>query len=252
MSNIFTKTLALIYGSQNDAAVLEGAINFSKAFGTQLVIGVTAEGSRNSASAISDAISNLVNKPTQITLADESYKTAAKMVEDIEADLVVVSNSKHTQSLVDSLKVPVLSILKEFKQGLIKNILMPLHDDPGTRQKIPIATEISKVFGAGIHVLVVTSNNPEEITKLKTYAYQAEKYIHDKGGRCTYQIETGKKVVDETIRVGNSSGADLIIIMNERDGGWFNKARSEQIMSGSTVPVLVVEPKDTTISYAQL
>jgi len=58
-------------------------------------------------------------------------------------------------------------------------------------------------------------------------------------------------VVPKTIKIAKDSNADLIIIMNDRDGGgWFGKSDSEQIMAGSGVPVLVVEPKDTTISHA--
>lgn len=253
MSKIITKTLVCLYGSSNDEDVLEGAMNVSKAFGAQLVLATTAEGERNSAAIISSKLQGYPFPVERVTLPNEHFKSVIKMVEDSAANLVVVSHTKHTQSLINGLEIPLLSILNGFSQGLIKNILMPIHDDPGTRQKIPMATEIAKTFGANINILVVANNNNEEITKLKTYAYQAEKYIVGKGGRCSYTIETGKKVVDETIRVANESGADMVIIMNDRGGGgWFGKSLSEQITEACKVPVLVVEPKDTTISYAQL
>jgi nucleotide-binding universal stress UspA family protein len=253
MNNIFTKILVCIYGNNNDDAVLEGAINFGKAFNATLVIGATAEGARNSAEILDKELNGLSLTVERITLADDHIKTVAKMVDDIGADLVVAANQKHSQQLVDSIKVPVLSILNQFKKGQITNIIMPIHDDPGTRQKIPVATEIAKTFGANINILVVAGNSPDEITKLKTYAYQAEKYIHEKGARCSYQIETGKKVVTETIRVAEESNADILIIMNDRDGGGcFGKSKSDHIMAECSVPVLVVEPKDTTVSYAQL
>lgn len=253
MSRIITKTLVCLYGIENDDHVLEGGISVCKAFGAQLVIGTTEEGKRNDAQIIESKLVGLSIPTEQVTLPNESVKAVAKMVDDIGADLVVTASTKHTQHLVDALEVPVLSILKGFGKGLVKNILMPIHDDPGTRQKIPIATEVAKTFGANINILVVAHDDKEEITKLKTYAYQAEKYILDKGGRCTYQIEIGKKVAEETVRVAVESGADMVIIMNDRGGGgWFGKPLSDQIMSHCDVPVLVVEPKDTTISYAQL
>lgn len=252
MSKIITKIFACLYGNDNDDAVLEGAINFSRAFGAQLVVATTEEGRRNSAESINTRLSSETGDVEKATLANNAYKTAAKMAEEIEANLIVVSFNKHTQSLVNALDIPVLSILKGFKKGLIKNIVMPIHDNTGTRQKIPIATAIAKVFDANIHIAVVTTSSKEEQARLKTYAYQAEKYIHEKGsGKCTYQIETEKKVVPETIKIAEENDADLLIIMNDRDGGgWFSKADSEQIMESSGVPVLVVEPKDTTISHA--
>lgn len=252
MSKIITKIFACIYGTENDDAVLEGAINFSHAFGAQLVVATTEEGRRNSAESINNRLSSETVNVEKATLANNAYKTAAKMAVDVEADLVVVSFDKHTQSLVNILDVPVLSILKGFKKGLIKNIVMPIHDNTGTRQKIPIATEIAKVFNANIHIAVVTTSSKEEQARLKTYAYQAEKYIKEKGsGKSTYEIRTEKKVVTETINIAEENNADLIIIMNDRDGGgWFSKSDSEKIMESSGVPVLVVEPKDTTISHA--
>lgn len=252
MSKIITKTLVCLYGSSNDADVLEGAMNVSKAFGAHLLVAASAEGERNSATIISNKLQSYNSPVERISLPNEHYKSVIKIVDETAANLVVVSHTKNTQSLINGLEVPVLSILDGFAQGLIKNILMPIHDDPGTRQKIPVATEIAKTFGATINILVVAGNNHEEITKLKTYAYQAEKYIVGKGGRCSYTIETGKKVVDETIRVANQTGVDMVIIMNDRGGGWFGKSLSEQITEACKVPVLVVEPKDTTISYAQL
>lgn len=252
MSKIITKIFACIYGNNNDDAVLEGAINFSRAFGAQLVVATTEEGRRNSAESINNRLSSETVNVEKATLANNAYKTAAKMAVEIEADLVVVSFDKHTQNLVNALDIPVLSILKGFKKGLIKNIVMPIHDNTGTRQKIPIATSIAKVFDANIHIAVVTTDSKEEQARLKTYAYQAEKYIREKGaGKSTYQIETDKKVVLETIKIAEENDADIIIIMNDRDGGgWFGKSDSEHIMASSGVPVLVVEPKDTTISHS--
>ncbi len=253
MSKIITKILACIYGADNDDAVLEGSLNFARAFNAQLIVATTEEGRRNSAEVINNRLGSETMNVEKTTLDDESIKTVVKLTESTNADLVVVSYSKHTQGLINLLEVPVLSILKGFKKGQIREIVMPIHDNTGTRQKIPVATEIAKVFGATINIAVVTTDDKEEIARLKTYAYQAEKYIHEKGGKCTYQIETDKKVVPETIRIAKENGSDLIIIMNDRDGGgWFSKSQSQLIMEGSEIPVLVVEPRDTTISYAQL
>ena len=247
MSKIFTKTMVFLNGANNDSAVLEGGINFSRAFGTSLVLATTAGNEHKFDSRLSSE-----KLPVEkLTLPDDGYKTAARKSKEIGADLLVVSHDSHTQQLINALEVPVLSILDDFTGGQIKNILMPIHDDPGTRQKIPVATEIAKTFGATIDILVVAGTGTEEINKLKTYAYQAQNWISKKGGNSTYHIETGKKVVDETIKHALDINADLIVIMNDRGGGgWFGKPMSEQIMLGSKVPVLVVEPKDTTVSYA--
>jgi nucleotide-binding universal stress UspA family protein len=240
--------MVCLYGAHNDNAVLEGGINFSNAFGTTLVLASLAGNEHKFDSRLSSEKLHV----EKLTLPDDGFKTAAKKSKEIGADLLVVSHDKHTQQLVNALEVPVLSILDDFTPGQIRNILMPIHDDPGTRQKIPVATEVAKTFGATINILVVAGHSTEEVNKLKTYAFQAQNWISKKGGNSTYHLETGKKVVDETIKHAENAGADLIVIMNDRDGGgWFGgKPLSEQIMLGSKVPVLIVEPKDTTVSYA--
>ena len=117
MSKIITKILACIYGADNDDAVLECSLNFARAFNAQLIVATTEEGRRNSAEVINNRLGSETMNVEKTTLDDESIKTVVKLTESTNADLVVVSYSKHTQGLINLLEVPVLSILKGFKKG---------------------------------------------------------------------------------------------------------------------------------------
>jgi nucleotide-binding universal stress UspA family protein len=49
-----------------------------------------------------------------------------------------------------------------------------------------------------------------------------------------------------TIQYAQDKNADMVVIMNDRDGGFFSSSLSEKIIRNSPIPVITVEPRDLT------
>ncbi len=176
--------------------------------------------------------------------SNESVKEIVKAAKELEAELLIVPSDKKTQSIVNDMEIPVLSVKDDFNPRPIKKIVMPLHDKPDTRQKIPMGAEIAKHFNAEIFFVVVTGKGNEEQNRLNSYAEQAVEWCEKKFVKAQYEMVVGSKVDEETIKYATKIEADLIIIMNDRDISFFSMQLSEKIIRNSPIPVLTVEPKD--------
>ncbi len=136
-----------------------------------------------------------------------------------------------------------------------KNIVLPLDDSKETRQKIPYAVSMGKYFNATINILAVSRDSSNEVgTRIKTYAYQAQNFLEEKGIKTTYELSQGKNVATATIDYANRINADLIMFMTEAESpGLFTMGTyAQQIINNARVPVMTIPPKDLEVSYAQL
>jgi nucleotide-binding universal stress UspA family protein len=174
----------------------------------------------------------------------ESAREIINAAKEMEADLLIIPADKKSQAIINDLEIPVLTIKENFGARPVRNIVMPIHDKPSTRQKIPVGTEIAKHFGAEINIIVVSGKNDEEQKRLKSYAHQAQKYITEHGVACNYFFQLGGEVDVETVKYAEEKNADMVVIMNDRDALFFQSSLSEKIIRNCDVPVLVVEPKD--------
>src|SRR5690606_23362037 len=80
-------------------------------------------------------------KSSTLTLNKYNDDEIIKTAKENGFDLLVKKADKNSQKIVNALDFPVLTLNAEFSNKAIKNIVIPLHDDPGTRQKIPVATQ---------------------------------------------------------------------------------------------------------------
>lgn len=251
MSN-FTKIIACLNPQQMSPAVLDAAFNIASVFGSEVAVMGTQETINKHESLINQKTSKSAIKVHKIPLNSYNEQLITKQANLWGSDLIVKNADKYSQKVINAVEHPVLTILDKFEDKPIKNIVIPLHDDPGTRQKIPVATSIAKHFGATVHIIGVTSSDKEEQIKIKAYIHQAEKFLAENNVNSSSYLAVGKKVDVETVDYAQKINAEMVIIMNERDAGWFTKPLSEKIILNSKVPVMVVEPKSTTVSWAQL
>ena len=246
----FTKIAVCLNPNDSTSSVLDASANIAKVFGAEIVALGTAEDLQK-------------HKPTlekhynvkSSTIAMDKYNDdeIIKIVKENGFDLLVEKADKTSQKVVNALEFPVLTLNTEFSNNEIKDIVMPLHDDEGTRQKIPVATQIAKRFGATIHIIGVSSSNKEELAKIRSYVNQAEKLIEKENVKSSSYMAIDKKVNEETIEYATKINAEMIIIMNDRDGGgFFGKSLSEKMILASNIPVMIVEPKTTTVSWSGL
>ncbi len=253
MEHTFTKILVTLNPDHVHAGTIQTGIYYGKHFDAPVIVAGTKENLTQYNSVIKENESSSGVNLVIHEIKDDNHKTIAEAVNKTGADLVIAPANKNTQKIVNDIDFPVLSITENFNNRPIRKIVMPLHDEPTTRQKIPYACGVAKNFGAEIYTIVVSSANEEEQSLLKSYAYQAEKYMSQHNVSHNYEITIGKKVEEETIEYAKKIDADLIIIMNDRDGGgFFGLALSDKMIRTSPIPLMIVEPKETNVSYARL
>lgn len=223
---------------------LDAALNLSKVFKCSLHL-ICFDDNCNLYEQMIQEKSKEGNVDFQIVRrSNESIKEIVKATKELQADLLIIPADKKSQSIINDLEIPVLSVRDDFGAKPVRHIVMPLHDRPSTRQKIPVGTELAKHFGAVIDLIVISGPSEDEQKRLKSYAHQAHEYIEKHGVQCSYHFHLGGKVDEVTAQYAREKDADLIIIMNERDGGFFSMSFSEKIIRNSPVPVMTVEPKD--------
>lgn len=244
MRTDFTK---IAIGVRSDAlhpGTLDAAINLSKVFDCTLHLICFDDNCGVYEQLIEEKSKSGNVKFEIVRKSNQSAKTIIQATTELEADLLIVPADKNSQTIVNALDIPVLTVKDDFSARPVKHIVMPIHDKPETRQKIPVVMEMAKHFGAIVDIIAVSGKGDEEQTRVKNYAYSADKFLSDKGVTCSYEFRVGSKVDVLTIEYAQEKDADLIVIMNDRDAGFFSTSYSEKIIRSSNVPVITVEPKD--------
>lgn len=244
MQTNFTKIAIGLRSDGLHPGTLDAALNLSKVFDCTLHLICFDDNCNVYEEMIQEKARSGNVKFEIVRRSNESIKEIVQVTNDLGADLLIVPADKKSQSIINILEIPVLTVKDDFSSKPIKHIVIPIHDKPETRQKVPVAMEIAKHFGAVIDIVVVSGKSDEEQKRLKSYAHQAEQLITKNGVDCSYHFQLGGKVDEVTVQYAQEKNADLIVIMNDRDGGFFSSSLSEKIIRNSPIPVIVVEPRD--------
>jgi nucleotide-binding universal stress UspA family protein len=150
---------------------------------------------------------------------------------------------------VTSAPCPVITVKESFiwKQKHIKKIIVPIDSTMETRQKVPFATEIAKLFKAEIHILGLYSTNVKDIKNLvEGYTNQAVEYVESNNVVCHKHFKFCENITDGTIEYATEIKADLIAIMTEQEKSakniWLGPY-AQQMVNHSQIPVLSVHSK---------
>jgi nucleotide-binding universal stress UspA family protein len=158
------------------------------------------------------------------------------------------SNSFKIVSATDN---PVITIRHGAVPHEIKKIVMPIDITADTRQKVPLTTEIAKLFGAEIHVVAVSSGQSEEIvTKLNAYSKQICDYLNEYKVPFKTANLNGDNITDIAIEYALDVNADLISIMTEQSKSISNfvlGSYAQQMLNRSPIPVLSITAQDIFI-----
>ncbi|MBI1222662.1 MAG: hypothetical protein GC180_08675 [Bacteroidetes bacterium] len=244
MKTDFTKIAIGVRSDDLHPGTLDAAINLSKVFSCTLHL-ICFDDNCGVYEQLIEEKSKAGNVHFEIVRrSNQSVKTIIQTTLELEADLLIVPADKNSQTIVNALDIPVLTVKDDFDPRPVRRIVMPIHDKPETRQKVPVAMQLAKHFGAVIDIIAVSSKSEEEQKRVKSYAYSAEKYMTEKGVECSYEFRIGTKVDVVTMEYAEEKHADLIVIMNDRDAGFFSTSFSEKIIRNSAVPVITVEPRE--------
>ena len=185
------------------------------------------------------------------------YKEINRVAEEQNVHMVIAgleSHMKKTDIIGESASkfirecpVPLITIRgKEHRDGC-ENILLPLDLSPESREKVDLAIEFAKYFGAAIRILGVFSLADEKYeNQLHAYSHQVKQYIKSKGVTCTNKSIAGDNHAEIVVEYGNKIEADLIVIMTKPDLNlkeFFMGTVAQHINDISNIPVLSLRPK---------
>lgn len=185
------------------------------------------------------------------------YKETNRVVEELNVYMVVAGLETHMKSgdivgqsaskFIRDCACPIITIRgKEHRDGC-ENILLPLDLTPESREKVDMAIEFAKYFGAAIRVLGVFSFSDERYeNQLQAYSHQVKQYIKSKGVSCTNKSIAGDNIAETVIEYANKIEADIVMIMTKPDLNFkefFIGTISQRVIDISNIPILSLRPK---------
>ena len=149
--------------------------------------------------------------------------------------------------IVQDSPCPVLTVRQGYNfHKKLERIVVPLRVNANSRQKVPPAASMAKIFDSEVHILALLDMKEEEGT-LKAYVQQAIDYLEKEG--VEYKVETREysNYCDTVMNYCDDIKADLVVINTEQDriiSQIFLGTNAQQIVHRSQIPVLCIHPAD--------
>lgn len=193
------------------------------------------------------------------------YSEVPKISEEIKATLVIVGLESHMKAknivgasaskMIRECICPVISIRgKDHKDGC-ENILLPLDLSRESREKVDVAIQFAKYFGASIRILAVFSlSDAAYENQLLAYSHQVKQYIKSKGISCSNKSMASYHLAETIVEYANKIESDLIIIMNKPNLSikeFFSGTEAQKVVDVSNLPVMTINPskKESLMSF---
>jgi len=160
------------------------------------------------------------------------------------------SNAQRIASVSDK---PVITIRKEPVPEEIQNIILPIDDNPTTRQKAPYTADLAFLLGATVHIVpTCKSQKKNDVAKISTYAKQIANYLDTRAINNTIKYLYGENVSDLLINYSEQVKGDLIVINKEKNTSLFKifSDISQLMINKSPIPVLSYTPKEIGLHVA--
>jgi len=219
-----------------------------------------------------DEITRLAKKTTDeagvpcdfMNIKGSVYKETVRVAGEVNSKLVVVGIESHMKSsdifsesasqMVRECPCPVITIRGREQRDGCENILMPIDLSRESREKVDMAIEFAKYFGAAIRVLGIFSLKDEKYeNQLHAYVHQVKQYIKSKGVTCSNKTMPSENIAETVVEYANKIESDLIMIMNKP--GLTVKERfvgtlAQKVIDISNIPVMTVNPRERETLYA--
>lgn len=149
--------------------------------------------------------------------------------------------------IVQDSPCPVLTMRQGFDfHKRLERIVVPLRVNANSRQKVPPAASMAKIFGSEVHILGLLDLKEEE-SALRTYINQSTDFLEREGAPYHFEIRTYSTYSDTVLNYADEIKADLVIINTEQDrviSQLFLGTNAQQIVHKSQIPVLCIHPED--------
>ena len=219
-----------------------------------------------------DEITKLAKKTTEeggvtcdfMNIKGSIYKETVRVAEETNAKMIVVGVESHmerTDILSDSASemvrkspCPVITIRGREQRDGCENILLPIDLSRDSREKVDIAVEFAKYFGAAIRILGIYSLKDEKYeNQLHAYVHQVKQFIKAKGVTCSNKTMPSENIAETVVEYANKIESDLIMIMNKPDLSlreMFLGTMSQKVIDISNIPVMTINPKVKESRYS--
>lgn len=142
---------------------------------------------------------------------------------------------------------PVFTIRKSPVPKKIKKIVLPIKLHPDTRQKVPIAVEIARLFGAEVHVVGVSvRKNKRDLERIESYSKQSVGFLKSHKVQAVHHTVVGDSLPVLTLNYAKAVDADLIVVMSSAIDKWnvLFGSYAQQMLNKSHLPLLCIKPRE--------
>ena len=153
----------------------------------------------------------------------------------------------NTYKIISATKMPVITIRRDKNSQDITKIVVPIKMHVDTRQKVPIAADIAELFGAEIHLISIsTSKNKKIVERLNAYLDQSSKYLKKRNIPHVTKKLYGESLSNLACNYAAAVNAELVVIMNEKGGGWSALLGNyaHEMINSCPAPVLNLKTKE--------
>ncbi len=149
--------------------------------------------------------------------------------------------------IVQDAPCPVLTMRQGYDfHKKLERIVVPVRVNANSRQKVPPAASMARIFGAKVYLLGLLDLKEEE-SALRTYVNQSADYLEKEGVPYNIEIESYSNYCETVMHYSDSIKADLVVINTEQDrviSQIFLGTNAQQIVHKSQIPVLCIHPED--------
>ena len=149
--------------------------------------------------------------------------------------------------IVQDSPCPVLTMRQGFNfHKQLERIVVPLRVNANSRQKVPPAATMARIFGSEVYLLGLLDLKEEE-SALRTYIGQSIDYLEKEKIPYRFEIRSYSTYSDTVLKYADEVKADLVIINTEQDrviSQLFLGTNAQQIVHKSQIPVLCIHPED--------
>lgn len=149
--------------------------------------------------------------------------------------------------IVQEAPVPVLTVRQgyDFHKAL-ERIVVPIRVNINSRQKVPPAAQMARMFDSEIHILGLM-DSPDQASSLRAYMVQTAEFLASEGVKFKSVVKKYTNYSDAVLSYADNVKADLVVINTEQDrliSQFFLGTNAQQIVHNSQIPVLCVHPAD--------
>ncbi|PBQ33740.1 hypothetical protein CNR22_18790 [Sphingobacteriaceae bacterium] len=156
-------------------------------------------------------------------------------------------SGSNSHKVVSKSTLPVITIRSESHSAGYSNILVPIDLSEHTRQKMIIAIQVAKLFGANIDLLgLLVKGDAEDEFRLRQIMHQIEKRLQEEELPYSTELIKTDSPALRTLAAAKRKNADLIVTMTDQDSGsssLISRSYVRELVDDSEIPVLSIPPE---------